>query len=212
MARTPQPRIPTIACIKFRMPYAAIDVYTDPATGKTYNGDTLTDAEREKLQRSKNLSQTRYDKWLEQFRTNLQDAMPSFTICDERPSNSERVILRNKLFHVEIIARAWYFTVRLATNPDNSCIGLKAIQFPKFCRAARNALLQCEAADAIIVKQSQTSFLPLKDLSDEALDAMSSAVRIRINKNSNPIKGYNEPAKPDKRKTGSRKQKEKTTP
>lgn len=194
-AKAPPPKRPPCGYVKFRMPYSAIDVYRDPKTGAASCGNTLDDAARSRLKRDAAASQARYDAWLEDLRTAIGRAFPSFRPCDERPSRHERVIMASTLFKVSIIAENWCFAIRLATDPEARNRGAQVALFPKFCRKMRDILLHCDASGSILVKRSQACFVPLSSLSDADLDVMSAAARIRLNPKRETVLGYNEPAK-----------------
>lgn len=186
---------PPVAYVKFRMRYDMMDVYADPKTGEARPGDSLSERERSGMQRIAPLSQARYDAWLEQFASDASKAMPSLSRVDERPVPKERIILLSRLFRISVLDENWGFAVKIATVPGCSSPGIQSALFPKFCEAVRRTLLRCDAGSAIIMKRSQTAYVPLAAVSDSEFSDMCSAARMRIAKRRKATGGYNEPPK-----------------
>lgn len=192
-------RIPT-AHVSFRVPYSAMDVYQDPASGKTYEADALDDATRTKFKRNRNLSQARYDTWLASFKQAAMTAMPSFSDVDERPRPGERTILEGKLFRVTVESENWCFAIRLSARTDTKARSIQAALFPKFALSLRDVLLVCGPSSSAVMKRNQTTFVPLSDVSDEDLTDMAKAARLRFSKKRGSVAGFNEPERPKKKR------------
>lgn len=192
-------RIPT-AHVSFRVPYSAMDVYRDPASGKTYEATALDDAARAKLKRDKILSQAQYDAWLTDFKRAATAAMPSFRDVDERPRPGERTVLEGKLFRVTIESENWCFAVRLSARTDTKARGAQAALFPKFALSLRDALLACKLSSSAMMKRNQTTFVPLSDVSDTDLTDMAKAARLRFSEKRGSVAGFNEPERPKKKR------------
>lgn len=194
-------KIPT-AQASFRIPYAAMDVYVDPATGKTHAGDALDDNARKQFKRNKVMSQERYDAWLAGFKQAAMSAMPSFKDVDLRPRPNERVILESKLFRISVESENWCFAIRLSALPNIRSRGPQAALFPKFCKTLRDLLLSCGPSACAVAKRNQASFVPVSELSDEDLDAMAKAASMRFSARRGSVSGFNEPERPKKPRSG----------
>lgn len=188
-------KLPVSASMKLRVPYDKLGVYEDPATGNLLDGDAVADGARAAMLYDKDASQARYAKWLDGLTAAFRRGMPSMAPVDHRPSACVREVLANKLFTLSVEDEGWAFAIRLSTNKDCGNPGAQVALFPKACSALRAAALSVDASGCVLMKKSHASYRPLADLSDAEFDAIAGAVRIRANRKTNPMGGFNEPAK-----------------
>lgn len=136
------------------------------------------------------LSQAKYNLWLQTFRNAMQKRYKSYRLVDRYEHRGQRVVLENDMFKVAIEDNDWSFAVELISRPKYRYVDFQKHLFNHFFKGMREILLS--TVDTIYIRSGSWTAEPFTKDDQIRMDMHIRASKIKLDPKVKATGGYND--------------------